>query len=369
MSLSKPIRLLVISNYRDFHTARPEAQLFKSLAKMGFEITILTYEDSKHVSAFREVGIKVINFHPEKKFDTGEIDFIKKTLVDLKIDIMYLFNSKSIVNGIRAAKGLTVKVVLYRGYSANINWMDPTAYIKYLHPRVDKIICNSVGVEEMFLRQRFLNKSKVVTINKGHDLSWYDDYEPLDIRSELGISKEALLLINVSNNRRMKGIPYLLEAMNQLPKEYDIHLMIAGRDMDIKPNMNVINEGDKQDRIHLLGFRKDVLNIVAASDAFVLPSIKGESITKSVIEAMSLSITPVISDIAGNRELVVNQESGIVFPSKNIASIKSAIIQLYKNRHLCKQFGEQAKQRVNTHLHFQQTAEQTKIVFEELMMQ
>lgn len=358
----------MISNYRDFHTARPEAQLFKSLAKMGFQITILTYEDSKHVPAFRDAGINVIDFHPEKKFDSNEISFIKRTLVDLKIDIMYLFNSKSIVNGIRAAKGLDVKVVLYRGYSANINWLDPTAYIKYLHPRVDKIICNSIGVEEMFLRQRFLNKSKVVTINKGHDLKWYD-YKPLDIRSELGISKDALLLINVSNNRRMKGIPYLLEAMNKLPKELDIHLMIAGRDMDIKPNMSVIDKGNKQDQIHLLGFRKDVLNIVAASDAFVLPSIKGESITKSVIEAMSLGIAPVISDIAGNRELVIDQETGIVFPSKNVTAIAEAITQLYHNRTLCKQYGDGAKQRVNSHLHYQQTAEQTKAVFEDLMVQ
>ena len=47
-----------------------------------------------------------------------------------------------------------------------------------------------------------------------------------------------------------------------------------------------------------------MLNIVSACDAFVLSSLFGESITKSVIEAMSLSKTAVITDIPGNKELL-----------------------------------------------------------------
>lgn len=361
------IKVLVISNYREYHSTRPEANIFLGLAQKGFDIHIMTYGDSGHVQTFKDAGIHVIDFHPEKKFDKKEIQKIRDFVIEHDIDIMQLYNSPAIINGIQAAKNLDVKVVLYRGYSANIHWYDPTNYIKYLHPRVDKIVCNSIGVEGLFHRQLFFKKDKAVTINKGHKLEWYKGYEPIDVRQELGLEKEAFLLIAVGNNRRMKGIPYLLKAMNQLPDELPIHLLLVGRDMDNKANMAILEKGNKKDKVHLLGFREDVLNLVAGCDVFVLPSIFGESITKSVIEAMSLGIAPIISDIAGNRELVKNEESGLVFTSKNSQELYNAIRKLYNDQEYCKQLGKNAQQRIAEHLNAEGTILKMKALYEELM--
>ena len=153
-------KVLVISDYRAFHTSRPEAELFISIAKSGFEVIILTPKEAHYCKLFQEVGIKTVDFSPKKKFDKSEISAIRKVLVDEKVDILHIFNSKAIINGIRAVKGLPVKLVLYRGYSTGINWFDPTEYFKFLHPRVDKIVCNSIGVEKMFHRQLFFDKKK-----------------------------------------------------------------------------------------------------------------------------------------------------------------------------------------------------------------
>jgi glycosyltransferase involved in cell wall biosynthesis len=360
------IKVLVISNYNDYHTTRPEAEVFIGLAKMGFQIHIMTYKDSEYVKEFEAAGIHVIDFHPEKKLDKSEIRRIREYIVEKEIDIMQLFNSKAIINGIQAAKGLPVKVVLYRGYTGNIHWYDPTAYFKYLHPRVDKIVCNSIGVEELINRQSLFSKGKTITINKGHKLEWYKEYIPIDIRKELNIPADALLLVNVANNRKMKGIPYLLKALNYLKSESEIHLLLIGNDMDSEENLKIINQGNAKEKVHLLGFRKDVLNIVAACDVFTLSSIKGESITKSVIEAMSLGVTPVISDIPGNIELVADNESGLVFPSKNSRALSQAILKLYEDRDLCKRLGQNAKRRIANVLNHEQTLNKTKKLFEEL---
>lgn len=364
---NRSIKILVISDYRDFHTVRPEAEIFIALAKMDFKIYIMTYKDAKYVPIFETAGIKIIDFHPEKKFNKSEIHKIREEIIKNKIDIVHLFNSKAIINGIQAAKGLPVKVVVYRGYTGNVHWYDPTAYIKYLHPRVDKIFCNSIGVEEHFHKQLFFDKRKTITINKGHDIKWYENYNPYDIRKELSIPTDTFLLINVANNRKMKGIPYLLQAMNLLPAELPIHLILAGKNMDNKTNLKIINQGDQKNNIHFLGYRKDVLNIVASSNVFVLPSIKGESITKSVIEAMSLEVTPIISDISGNKELIVNNESGIVVPAKNPEEISRAIIKLYKDQTLCKELGKNAKKRIVEHLNSLQTIVKTKNLYEDLI--
>ena len=71
------MKILVISNYRPYHTARPEAEIFIGLAKLGVEIDIMTYGDAAYFEKFKEAGINAIDFHPEKKMDKGEIAFIR----------------------------------------------------------------------------------------------------------------------------------------------------------------------------------------------------------------------------------------------------------------------------------------------------
>ncbi len=352
------IRVLVISNYRDFHTTRPEAEIFKGLAKYKeFEIFVMTYKDSQHVKDFEALGIKVIHFYPQKKRNKKEIGFIREGIIKNEIDIIHLFTPRAIYSGLRAAKGLDVKVVLYRGYSSNINFFDPFPTFKFLHPRVDKIMCNSIGVEEYLHKFPFFDKTKTVVISKGHEIEWYKNIQPIDIKKELDIPKDTFLLVNVSNNRKMKGIPVLLRAMNELPENCNAHLILVGKNMYNKKNLRIIKNKGK---IHFLGFRKDALNVVASSDVFVLSSIFGESITKAVLEAMSLGIAPVISNIRGNYELVVNNQNGLVFKSKNYKELAKNIMFLYENRHLCKEFGEKSKERIKNILNNKQTIEKIK---------
>jgi glycosyltransferase involved in cell wall biosynthesis len=362
------IKVLVISDYRDYHSTRPEASIFIGLAKLGFQISIMTYKSSTLTPEFEAAGIKVIDFHPEKKLNKAEIRTIRDFIVNEKIDIVHLFNSKSIINGIQAAKGLPVKVVLYRGFAGHIHWYDPSAYLKFLHPRVDKIFCNSKGVEQVLQRQLFFDKSKAITINKGHDIEWYKEYHPVDIRKELGLPSNTFLLISVGNNRKMKGIPYMLQAFNQLPDDLPIHLLLVGHNMDTKENLKLINACGHNEKVHLLGFRKDVLNIVSACDVFVLASIYGESITKSVIEAMALGVAPIITDIPGNTELVINNESGLIARAKNSKDLSEAILTLFNDQPFCKQLGKNAKLRIANQLNAGQTILKTKDLYTDLMV-
>jgi glycosyltransferase involved in cell wall biosynthesis len=360
-------KVLVISNYRGFHTGRPEAEIFVGLANMGVDITIMTFGDSEYVQRFEQAGIQVIDFHPKKKFDKKEIKFIRDTIIRQDIDILHLFNSKAIVNGIRAARGLGVKVVLYRGYAGNVHWYDPTAYIKYMHPRVDKIICNSKGVEAQLQRQLFLKNRKTVTIPKGHDTEWYKNIKPFDIKKELNLPPNAFLLVSVANNRKMKGIPYLLEAMHQLSGESSIHLLLIGRNMDSEENLELISKNNLKHQVHILGYREDVLNIVATCDVIVLASTKGEAINRSLAEAMSLGIPPVITNISGNNELVEHNESGLLFPPKNACALSKAIQKIYNHANLRQKLGEQAKIRMENEFNHRQAVIKTKAVYDELV--
>jgi glycosyltransferase involved in cell wall biosynthesis len=164
----------------------------------------------------------------------------------------------------------------------------------------------------------------------------------------------------------MKGLPYLLKALQFLPKEKPLHLVLVGRDMNTKANLRTIAAGNFSDKVHFFGYRDDVLNLVVASNIFVLPSIYGESITKSVLEAMALGIAPVITNVPGNVELVEHGVSGLVVPRKNPKALADAILQLYQNPALCKQFGQKSKERIDTVLNSSLTIEKTIQVYKEL---
>ncbi len=361
-----PIKILVISDYRHMLSTRPEAEVLLGLDPKEFSVTLMTYKDSEYAKLFEQRGIRVIDFHPESKFDAKEIAFIRKELIDGDYDIIHLFNSKSIVSGIKAAKGLPVKVVLYRGYTGNIHWWDPTAYLKFLHPRVDKIVCNSIGVEQLIRRNSIFNANKCITINKGHRTEWYEQYQKVDWQKE-GIPSEAFVVMCVCNNRRMKGLPYLLQSLKYLPKDIPLHLVLVGRDMETKHNVRIISNGNYQGKVHFFGYRKDVLDLVVSSNLFVLPSIYGESITKAVLEAMALGIAPVITDIPGNTELVVHGVNGLVVPRKNPKALADAILHLYQNPELCKQYGQKSKERIETVLNTSGTIEKTEMLYRNLV--
>ncbi|MCU0387520.1 MAG: glycosyltransferase, partial [Chitinophagaceae bacterium] len=151
-----------------------------------------------------------------------------------------------------------------------------------------------------------------------------------------------------------------------LPKDIPLHLILVGRNMKTRENLRMIEKGNYQGKVHFFGYREDVLRLVASSNIFVLPSIYGESITKSVLEAMSLGIAPVITDIPGNTELVDHQVNGLVVPRKDPKALADAILRLYQNPELCKQFGQKSKERIDTVLNNSVTIEKTAQLYRDL---
>jgi len=360
------VKILVISNYRGKVSSRPEAEAMLALAKMGVNLTIMTFEDAEYATEFKKAGIRVIDFYTDKRLDKKDIAFIRNELKKGKYDIVHLFYGKAIVNGIRAARGLPVKVVLYRGYLGHINWWDPIAYFKFLHPRVDKIWCIAQGVADYVNRQTIFTKKKAVCIHKGHHPSWYEGIEKADL-SEFNIPQNAFVASIIANTRPMKGIPYLIKATYDIPKEIPFYLLLIGKGLDTEEVKKLVQKSPHKDRIIFTGFRDDARSIVKATDVYVLSSLFGEATNKSVIEAMSVGVAPVITDIEGNKGLVIDGECGIVVPKANSKAIADALIKLYENPDLRKKFAEAAPSHIAENFSTEKTAKELKEFYENML--
>lgn len=361
-----PPKILVISDYRDVNSARPEAEIFIGLARRGWPVTVMTYADAAYIPRFEEMGVRVIPFHPPSKFDAESVERIRSELIDGAYDILQLYNSKAYFTGLKAAKGLSVKVVFYRGTQMNIHWYDPTLYLKYFHPRVDAIVCNSQSVEVRFRRQSVWPiRKKIVTINKGHHPDWYADVEPADL-SRFGVPPDDFVFVCVANAQPVKGIAVLLEAMSLLPPDLNLSLLLVGRNMDTPEFRALAEKSGYADRIRFVGYSREVLAIDRAADVLICPSLGAESLTKAVVEAMFLGVAPLITNIPGNKYLVEHSKTGLVVPPKNAAALAEAMTAVYRKPEWAHAMGGRAQERINQTLHTDKTVGEMAEFYEDL---
>ncbi len=320
--------------------------MFIGLKKRGIDIEFMTKRDCYYGRRLIDSGIPVHDFVPRRKFSSVAIRTIRRVLQHGQHDVVHLFNNNAIVNGIIASFGLPVKVVTYRGQTGNISRWDPICYFTHLSPRVDRIVCVSESVRASLASQVF-DADKLVTIYKGHDVRWYEGTKKAD-RERLGIPADAFLVGCVANYRPRKGIDVLLAATHHLPSDVPVHLVIVGRGMTEPAVQSLASASPVANRIHLLGFRSDVLEIVAACDATVLPATKREGLPKTVIESMALRVTPIVTDTGGAPELVRDHECGLVVPPGDPRALAAAIVELQTDRAANRRMGVAARERLAT---------------------
>lgn len=358
------IRALIICNITDSASSKPDIELVNGLHNQGIQVDVMIPAHSAYVKIFKASGIRVIPAHPLKKFSIGTILRIRKQIIQGNYAIIHLFNTKAIVNGSLAAFGLRVKVIAYRG-AAGMYWYDPTAWWSHLNPRIDLLICNSYFVQQHMQRQLLLNPQKAVMIHKGMDLAWFDNIKPLS-RKEIGIPDNAIIVGCVANVRRIKGVRYLLEATHFMDPALPVHLLLIGTGMNSPGNMRLIESGPFRENIHILGFRKDVYELVAACDIYIQPSLS-ESLSRSVMEAMCLGVPCVVTDIGGLIELVEHEKSGLVVERRNARAIAGAIEKLTLEPALRKTFADEAKQRMKLIFSVENMVMNTRKIYEKIL--
>ena len=99
------------------------------------------------------------------------------------------------------------------------------------------------------------------------------------------------------------------------------------------------------DRIHFLGSRSDVANLLAASDLFVLPSL-WEGLSMALLEAMATGLPIVASEVSGTVQAIVPGEHGLLIPPGETEALVDAIAQVLSDPDRALAMGQAAKRRV-----------------------
>lgn len=350
------------------HSDRPEAETFIGLKNEGIDVRVLCSPKAKHFGRLAEAGVAVAPLEIARRFDASAIERIRGELKTRRYDIVHLFNNKTVLHGLIAARGYPAKVVVYRGIVGNVSVLSPFSWLRYLNPRVDRIVCVAEAVRRYFLGLRLfswrLSPQKVVTIYKGHDLAWYRD-QPADLGA-IGIPPGAFTVCCVANWRPRKGVEVLIAAFALLPSDAPIHLVLVG-DMRHATLERTIASHPCRERIHVLGVRPDAPAVAAACNVAVLAALRREGLPKTVIEAMAYGVPTIVTDVGGSPELVENNVSGIVVAPGDAKAIAAAITSLWRQPELARALGRRGQERIELDFSIRTTIARTAALYRELV--
>jgi glycosyltransferase involved in cell wall biosynthesis len=363
------LRILYLTHNSD----RGESAMMMGVRDAGMDVRVFANLESRYVKAMQAAGLAVTHISWKKKLDRKVLALIRRTVIEDKIDIIHTGNSRTTLHMVLATKplarkGLSPKLIAYLGVTGNVTWLSPLSWIRFLNPRIDRIVCVAEGVRQYLINVKFLgfrlDPSKVVTIHKGHKLEWYRD-EPADL-SQFGIPGDAMVVTCASRLRPRKGLQELVAALGETDPARNIHLLFLGHEGNAEL-MAMVADLPHPDRVHFAGYRLDAPAVTAASDVFCLPVLRGEGLSRAVIEAMAYGVTPLVTPVGGNTELVVDGECGLVMPAGDVKALARAIEQLYDHPESRQRFGAAARERIDRHFRSECTTEKTLKLYREVM--
>jgi glycosyltransferase involved in cell wall biosynthesis len=358
------IRVLCITEDLD----RPTTALFVGLRASGIDIRVVCPDNASGRAVLAGAGVPLLHIPFRRRVDREAIAILRAELAGNRYDILHAFSNKALQNGLIATRGLNVKIVAYRGIVGNVSFWNPISWMRFLNPRIDKIVCVANAVRDYFLQMRpaFLRMppDRPVTIYKGHSLDWYKA-APANL-ADIGLPSDAFAVACVANYRPRKGIEYLVEAIALLPESCHAHLLLIGH-MDNPGLAKAIERSGARQRIHVLGFRPDAPSLTAACHVFALPSIKREGLARSLIEAMAYGVAPVVTDCGGSPELVVDGQCGIVVPVRSAKAVADALQKLHDDPELRASMGRAARARIADDFRIENTIAQTLALYEDLV--
>jgi L-malate glycosyltransferase len=152
---------------------------------------------------------------------------------------------------------------------------------------------------------------------------------------------EGLVLGIVGRISEVKGISDALEAMSLDDMPRNVQFVILGTgplSASLEAQAKSLGLGD---RVHFLGFRRNIFDYLAHIDGLLMPSLH-EGLPYTLLEAMSLGRAVLASDVGGLAEVIEHGKTGFLFPPRDPQAIAHACCKLVENDELTGRLGEAA---------------------------
>ncbi len=225
--------------------------------------------------------------------------------------------------------------------------------LRFTDHMADGVVVNCEAVRRQLVEQDRVPEGRIWLCHNGIDT---EVFRPLEQPPPEALRDASLVVGVVSVLRPEKDLETLLRAFAQI--------------RGLRPGLKlaVVGEGPLQEQLQVcsrtLGLDSschfepptvDIARWLRAIDIFVLPSVS-EAFSNSLMEAMACGCCAVASRVGGNPELVTHEQTGLLFPPRDVAGLAAALRRLIEQESLRRQLAERGRERIHSQFSAQAAA-------------
>lgn len=324
-------------------------QVINSMATGGAEKLILDT-----LPLYRQKGIQMDLL----VLDGGDYPFLRK-LQDINCCTIHRLHSSSVYNPLNSFKIISylkkydlihvhlfpalywvalakmlsfskVKLV-YTEHSTNNRRMNSALFRvldKLIYSKYSKVICITEEVKSQIQKHVNLPNERLIFIQNGINLDAFSKAKPIDRKDIIpNLKTDSKLLIQVSSFQFPKDQLTLIRAMKNLPENF--YLLLVGQGVQIQECMDEVSNLNLNDKVHFLGVRMDVLNLLQSVDVVILSS-QYEGLSLSCIEGLASGKPFIGSDVPGIQDII--KGAGILFPKGDDNVLAQEILKVIEDQ-------------------------------------
>jgi glycosyltransferase involved in cell wall biosynthesis len=238
----------------------------------------------------------------------------------------------------------------------------PGSRLLYALP-IDAILAISEGVRDALVRSG-VPASSIRVVPSGIDLAPHaTPGDRARVRAAEGVLEDEIVVLQIAALAPHKSQRDLLRAASAaLARRPELRFWIAGEGRlrrELEAERDALALGD---RFRLLGFREDVLDLLAAADLFCVSSYL-EGMGTSTLDAMAAGLPVVATRVGGIPEIVADGVTGLLVPPREPESLARALVDLAEDRSRRERMGQEARIKVRA-FSADRTAERTREAYE-----
>ena len=339
------VRVLHIYPKGDFFTgaAIQVWDLVRGLKARGHDVALATRPASIWSTKSAEAGVTHYGLPMTSEIDLRSVACLVRVLRQHRIQVVHAHKGRARTLALLA--GLVTRLpvlILNRGVTFPLDAFNRLGYVTR---RVTAVIAVCEAIKTQLMRCG-VPESKIHVIYSGTDTDrFHPGVDRRRIRAELGL-KPGEFLVTQIGVRAEKGNDDVIAAMatvtTRLPSA---HLLIVGAREAEKLHEQARALGLRRN-FHVLGYREDIAEILAGSDCSVDASFAGLGLTGALRESLAVETPVVATAVEGNPELVIDGETGLLFPARNVPALAAAIERFISNPAEARRTAEAGRRRV-----------------------
>lgn len=312
-------------------------ELAGGLRQQGHEVWVVT-PDGPSAKLYQSDGVKVKVLAPQADIDWRYISTLRDWLKEQGIEVLHTNMLKATVNGLIAGRLAKTPVRVAHIHGTLVDWEVPW-WKKLPNVVINSLITNlcatdvialTPSISKQLIHQERIRQSLIRVIPNGINVDLNAHVDKKLLRRELGIADTCPVIGTFSRLTVEKGLPTLLEALPAVWQTFpDLHIALIGDGADRPELESHARNLERADQVHFLGFQPEEKkrDLLAGMDAYVFPSTR-EGFGISMLEAMAAHTPVVVSDLPVLRDIVTDNQTGLLFEVNSAASLATKITKI-----------------------------------------